>query len=143
VNPPRLDPDDVDVLEPTDPHSDDEAVADPRQRRLILITMCVALIGVVASVSGLNVAQQAIAADLGASQSELLWVINGYTLVLAALLLPVGAIGDRWGRKPVLSIGLVVFAAANVASAFAIGVGLIALFAVWSLRGLRSAEAAG
>jgi len=119
VNPPRLEPDDVDVLEPTDPHTDDEAVADPRQRRLILITMCVALIGVVASVSGLNVAQQAIAADLGASQSQLLWVINGYTLVLAALLLPVGAIGDRWGRKPILTIGLVVFAAANLASAFA------------------------
>ena len=119
MNPPHREPDDVNLLEPADPHTDDEAVADPRQRRLILVTMCVALIGVVASVSGLNVAQQAIAADLGASQSQLLWVINGYTLVLAALLLPVGAIGDRWGRKPVLIIGLIVFAAANAASAFA------------------------
>jgi EmrB/QacA subfamily drug resistance transporter len=119
VDPAQLEPDGIGLLEPADPHADDEAVADPRQRRLILITMCVALIGVVASVSSLNVAQQAIAADLGASQGELLWVINGYTLVLAALLLPVGAIGDRWGRKPILSIGLVIFAAANVASAFA------------------------
>lgn len=119
MNPPHLEPDDINLLEPTDPHTDDEAVADPRQRRLILITMCVALIGVVASVSGLNVAQQAIALDLGASQSQLLWVINGYTLTLAALLLPVGAIGDRWGRKPILISGLVVFATANIASAFA------------------------
>ena len=81
--------------------------------------MCVALVAVVASVSGLNVAQQALAQDLGATQSQLLWIINGYTLALAALLLPVGAIGDRWGRKPILMIGLVAFAATNLASAFA------------------------
>ena len=65
--------------------------------------MCLALVAVVASVSGLNVAQQALAIDLGASQSQVLWIINGYTLALAALLLPIGAIGDRWGRKPVLA----------------------------------------
>ena len=76
--------------------------------------MCTALIAVVASVSGLNVAQQELAVDLGASQSQLLWIINGYTMALAALLLPVGAIGDRWGRKPILVGGLVLFAAANV-----------------------------
>ena len=116
------------LLDPTDPHTDDEAIDDPRQRRLILITMCVALIAVIASVSGLNVAQQALAADLGATQSQLLWIINGYTLALAALLMPVGAIGDRWGRKPVLIIGLVSFAIVNTASAFVDGpAALIAL----------------
>ena len=114
---PHLAPDAA-LLDPTDPHTDDEAIDDPRQRRLILITMCIALIAVIASVSGLNVAQQALAADLGASQSQLLWIINGYTLALAALLMPVGAIGDRWGRKPVLIIGLVSFAIVNTASAF-------------------------
>ena len=46
--------------------------------------MCIALIAVIASVSGLNVAQQALAADLGADQGKLLWIINGYTLALAA-----------------------------------------------------------
>jgi EmrB/QacA subfamily drug resistance transporter len=81
--------------------------------------MCIALTGVVASVTGLNVAQQALANDLGASQSQLLWIINGYTLALAALLLPVGAIGDRWGRKPILLIGLVALSLANLGSAFA------------------------
>ncbi len=68
--------------------------------------MCTALIAVIASVSGLNVAQGQLAADLGATQSQLLWVINGYTIALAALLLPVGAIGDRWGRKHILLGGL-------------------------------------
>ncbi|MHB1130191.1 MAG: MFS transporter [Ilumatobacteraceae bacterium] len=119
MNQSHLEPGDINLFVSGDSRTDVEAVADPRQRRLILITMCVALIGVIASVSGLNVAQQAIALDLGASQSQLLWVINGYTLTLAALLLSVGAIGDRWGRKPILIIGLIVFAAANIASAFA------------------------
>lgn len=111
-------PEDAVLLDPVDPHTDDEAVADARQRHLILITMCVSLIAVIASSSGLNVAQQALSADIGASQSQLLWIINGYTLALAALLMPIGAIGDRWGRKPVLIGGLVLFAAANLASAF-------------------------
>jgi len=109
---------DAALLDPIDPHTDDEAVGDARQRRLILVTMCVALIAVIASVSGLNVAQQQLAADLGATQSQLLWIINGYTLALAALLMPVGAIGDRWGRKPILLAGLALFAVANAASAF-------------------------
>lgn len=119
MNPSFLEPDDAALLDPTDPHTDDEAIFDPNKRRWILIAMCTALVGVVASVSGLNVAQQAIAADLGASQGQLLWVINGYTLVLAALLLPIGAIGDRWGRKPILLAGLGVFLLSNMASAFA------------------------
>lgn len=96
----------------------DVVIVDARRRRLVLAAMCIALVAVVASVSGLNVAQQALATDLGATQSQLLWIINGYTLVLAALLMPVGAIGDRWGRKPILLIGLVVFSLSNFASAF-------------------------
>ena len=92
----------------------DEIITDPRRQRRILIAMCTALIAVVASVSGLNVAQQDLAIDLGASQGQLLWIINGYTMALAALLLPIGAIGDRWGRKPILLGGLVLFAGANV-----------------------------
>ena len=88
-------------------------VTDRRRQRRILIAMILALVAVVGSVSGLNVAQQQLAIDLGASQSELLWIINGYTMALAALLMPVGAIGDRWGRKPILMAGLVLFAISN------------------------------
>lgn len=94
-------------------------VDDPRRRTFILVAACTALIAVVASVSGLNVAQAQLAQDLGATQADLLWVINGYTIALAALLLPFGAIGDRWGRKKVLISGLVLFVVANVAAAFA------------------------
>jgi EmrB/QacA subfamily drug resistance transporter len=110
----------------------EEITTDPRQQRNILIAMCTALIAVIASVSGLNVAQQDLAADLSASQSEILWIINAYTVALAALLMPIGAIGDRWGRKPVLLVGLALFGLASLAAgvatstAFMIGARVVA-----------------
>src|SRR5690606_17908841 len=105
------------------PHA--QLVTDPKRQRQILIAMCAALVAVVASVSGLNVAQQDLALDLGASQNQLLWIINGYTMALAALLLPVGAIGDRWGRKPVLILGLAVFIGANVLASLSSTTGML------------------
>lgn len=110
----------MNLLSESEPPSDGLPIADDKRRqRNILIAMCTALIAVVASVSSLNVAQQDLAIDLGASQSQVLWIINAYTLALAALLMPVGAIGDRWGRKPVLLIGLVVFGIASLGAALA------------------------
>ncbi len=88
-------------------------------QRNVLIAVCTALMAVIASVSGLNVAQQNLAIDLGASQNAILWIINGYTVALAGLLMPMGAIGDRWGRKPVLLAGLVVFGIASLGAGLA------------------------
>jgi EmrB/QacA subfamily drug resistance transporter len=101
------------------PRAGDATVHDPRRRRAILVAVCVALMAVIASVSGLNVAQQQIALAFDASQSTVLWIINTYTISLAALLLPLGAVGDRWGRRPVLLTGLVVFGLASAAAAVA------------------------
>ncbi|WP_157555763.1 MFS transporter [Herbidospora yilanensis] len=89
------------------------------QLRAILIAVSMALMAVIASVSGLSVAQTHMAVEWGASQTTVLWIINVYTLVLAALLLPFGAIGDRLGRKPMLITGLVVFGVAAVVAGFA------------------------
>ncbi|MGW3349644.1 MFS transporter [Nonomuraea rubra] len=97
----------------------DATIHDPRHRRTILITVCLALMAVIASVSGLNVAQPQLTAAFGASQSEVLWIINIYTLTLAALLLPLGALGDRWGRRPMLIAGLLVFGVAGAAAGLA------------------------
>ncbi len=108
-----------------EPAPDAGLITDPARQRRILIAMCAALIAVVASVSALNVALQDLAIDLEASQGALLWIINGYTMALAALLLPIGAIGDRWGRKPVLVGGLVTFIAANLLGGFATSVGVL------------------
>lgn len=107
------------------PSDGDPTVRDPKKRRDILIAVCIALMAVIAAVTGLNVAQPHLALDLGASQSQVLWMINGYAISLAALLLPLGAVGDRWGRKPALLIGLAVFGVANVASALAQTVGIM------------------
>lgn len=97
----------------------DEGAPGARQLRTILVAVCTALMAVIASVSGLNVAQPDLAVDLGASQSTVLWIINLYTLTLAALLLPLGALGDRLGRKPVLITGLTVFGVASAAAGLA------------------------
>ncbi|MEU4049961.1 MFS transporter [Streptomyces olivaceus] len=98
---------------------------DARQLRAILVTVSLALMAVIASVSGLNVAQTHMAVEFGASQTTVLWIINVYTLALAALLLPLGAIGDRLGRKPVLIAGLVLFGAASVVAGLAPSAGVM------------------
>ena len=64
---------------------------------------------VVASVSSLNLAIPSIQKALDASASELVWINAAYALVFAALLLPGGAIGDRFGRRGALQIGLIIF----------------------------------
>src|ERR1041384_5354449 len=96
-----------------------QTIDDPRRRRAVLIGVCIALMAVIASVSGLNVAQPEIAIEFGASQGTVMWIINVYTISLAALLVPLGAVGDRWGRKPVLLAGLVLFGLANILAGLA------------------------
>jgi EmrB/QacA subfamily drug resistance transporter len=102
-----------------DAEAPDPTIQDPRQRRAILAGVCVALMAVIASVSGLNVAQQELTVTFDASQTEVLWFINLYILSLAALLLPLGALGDRWGRRPMLLAGLLVFGVASAAAGLA------------------------
>ncbi|MCO5973134.1 MFS transporter [Actinoallomurus soli] len=103
----------------TDARVPDPVIHDARRRRTVLVAVCVALMAVIASVSGLNVAQPELTAAFGASQSEVLWFINIYAISLGASLLPLGALGDRWGRRPVLLAGLVVFGAASAAAGLA------------------------
>ncbi|TQL66853.1 EmrB/QacA subfamily drug resistance transporter [Nocardioides albertanoniae] len=114
TNPPIISTDPGDSVEEGDP-----TIHDARQRRAILIAVCIALMAVIASVTGLNVAQPDLAVEFDASQSTVLWFINIYTISLAALLLPLGALGDRIGRKPVLLVGLMVFGIANVTAGLA------------------------
>lgn len=85
----------------------------------LLVLMCTALALVIGANSSLSVALPDVAADLGASQTELSYVVNVYALVFAALLLPVGLAADRYGRRPFLVAGLLVFGGASLASAFA------------------------
>jgi EmrB/QacA subfamily drug resistance transporter len=90
-----------------------EMTGHPR-RWLILGILCLCLVLVVASVSSLNVAIPSIQRQLGASQSQLQWILDAYALVFAGMLLPMGALGDRYGRKWTLLTGLVLYGAAAV-----------------------------
>ncbi len=76
-----------------------------------------AVVGIEAT--ALNVATPAIGRDFDASLSSLQWVLNAYTLALAGLLLLGGSLGDRYGRRRLLVIGVVWFAAASLMCAIA------------------------
>jgi EmrB/QacA subfamily drug resistance transporter len=78
--------------------------------------MCLALATVVSAVASLNVAIPSIARDTHATLTELSWVVDAYALVFAALLLPGGALGDRFGRRRALLVGLAVFGAGSAAA---------------------------
>ncbi|MBI5088761.1 MAG: MFS transporter, partial [Actinobacteria bacterium] len=65
----------------------------------------------------LNVAIPSLVNELGATNSQLQWIVDGYTLVFAGLLLTTGSLGDKFGRKRALRVGIVVFALGSALSA--------------------------
>ena len=78
----------------------------------VLAVVSLALMTVVSAVSGLNVALPDLARETGATQTEITWIIDAYTVVFAGLLLFAGALGDRFGRRGVLVAGLAIFGTA-------------------------------
>ena len=88
------------------------------QRQLILGIMCLSLVLIVAAVSSLNVAIPTIVRELEPSSTQQLWIIDAYALVFAGLLLFCGALGDRYGRKNALIVGLIIFSAASIAAGY-------------------------
>jgi len=85
----------------------------------VLFAMCLALVLVVGSVSGVNLVLPSVAVAIGAAATQLTWIADAYTVALAALVLPMGALGDRLGRRNVLLAGTVVFGAGAAVGAAA------------------------
>lgn len=110
----------------------------PGRRRAVLVVVSLALMTVVSAVTGLNVALPDLAVDTGASQTQLTWIVDAYTVVFAGLLLPAGALGDRFGRRGILTAGLVVFGAAS-----ALVLGVHSPGPLVALRALMGLGAAG
>ena len=79
------------------------------KRWFLLGILSSSLLLVIMSVSGLNVALATLQQDLGASGSELQWIVNVYAIAFGGLLLTAGALGDRFGRKGALLSGLTIF----------------------------------
>jgi MFS family permease len=86
-----------------------------RRRIWTLIVACMGVALVISSMVALNTVLGEIAVAASATQTQLTWVVDSYTLVLACLLLPAGAIGDRYGRRCALLVGLAIFATASLA----------------------------
>jgi EmrB/QacA subfamily drug resistance transporter len=85
-----------------------------RRKGIILVSCCLSLLIVSMDATIVNVAIPNIRSDLGATASQLQWVIDIYTLVLASLLLLSGATADRFGRRRTFQIGLTVFAVGSL-----------------------------
>ncbi len=108
----------VDILTRPDQRSDAAAIGgSPRAQTWTLTVACLGVGLVVASMTALNTALGDLAVATSATQAQLTWIVDGYTLALACLLLPAGAIGDRYGRRGALLTGLVVFALGSAAPA--------------------------
>jgi len=85
-----------------------------RRARLWLLTVtCFGVLVVISSMVALNTALPDIATATSATQSQLTWIVDSYTLALACLLLPAGALGDRFGRRGAMLVGLAIFGAAS------------------------------
>ena len=89
------------------------------RRWLALGALVLALVVIGLDATVLNLALPTLAGSLRASESELQWFVTAYTLALAAAMMPAGLLGDRYGRKTVLLIGLVLFGIASAACAYA------------------------
>ena len=87
--------------------------------------LCLSLLVVVIDNTILNTALPTLARVLHAGTSSLQWITDAYTLCFAALLIPAGALGDRYGRRLSLLGGLTVFALGSTAAAFASGTGML------------------
>ncbi|MGD0875739.1 MAG: DHA2 family efflux MFS transporter permease subunit [Acidimicrobiales bacterium] len=95
------------------------------RRKQILLVLCLSLLAGVIDNTVLNTALPTLARVLHAGTSSLQWIVDGYTLCFAALLIPAGALGDRYGRRRSLIGGLVVFALGSLAASFAPNAGVL------------------
>ncbi len=106
------------------------------KRWLVLAVMCISLFIISIDTTVLNLALPSIASEFQATTSELQWVVDAYTLIFASLLITTGAIGDRFGRKKLLIIGLGLFALGSLGAALSVSTIMLIVFrAVLGLAG--------
>jgi EmrB/QacA subfamily drug resistance transporter len=91
----------------------------PARRWIALGVLCLSLLLAVVDNTIVNVAIPTLNRDLGASTTQLQWIVDAYTLVFSALLLTMGHFGDRFGRRRALQLGLLLFAITSGLAAFA------------------------
>jgi EmrB/QacA subfamily drug resistance transporter len=80
----------------------------------LLPSIALSLMTVISAVSALNIALPDVAKNTGATQTQLTWIVDAYTVVFAGLLLLSGAVADKYGRKTLLQAGLLIYLGANI-----------------------------
>lgn len=98
--------------------SDGQTAQQHDRRWAILAVLCLSVFLVVVDNTIVNVALPTFSRELGASISQLQWIVDAYSLVFAGLLLAAGSLGDRRGRKGTLQVGLTLFAITSTVAAF-------------------------
>ena len=88
-----------------------------RSKLPVLLTVCAAVLAINLDTTIVNVALPSISTDLEAGTRSLQWIVDGYNLAFAALVLAAGSLSDRFGRRPALILGLVAFAGASMVGA--------------------------
>ncbi|MFI6844925.1 MFS transporter [Kitasatospora sp. NBC_00085] len=88
------------------------------RRWWILVVLCLSTLVLVIDSMALTVAVPSMTEDIGASTQDIQWILDSYVLVFAGLLLTSGSLGDRFGRRKVMIIGLLLFGAASLAATF-------------------------
>jgi EmrB/QacA subfamily drug resistance transporter len=90
------------------------------RRGLILTAVCLSAFAINVDTTIVNVALPSLTRQLGAGTRDLQWIVDGYNLAFAALVLSAGSLGDRFGRRPMLLIGLLGFAASSTVAALCV-----------------------
>ena len=91
----------------------------------VLATVCAAVLAINLDTTIVNVALPSISRELSAGTRQLQWVVDGYNLAFAGLVLAAGSLSDRFGRRPALVIGLIGFAAASAVGALVTSAGAL------------------
>ena len=107
-----------------------DPAADTTHKSIALAVVCLCVTVIVLDNTILNVALPSIADSLHANTSQLQWVVDAYTLTFASLLLSTGTIGDRFGRRGTLMVGLAIFGTGSALAAFSND--------AWALVGFRA-----
>jgi EmrB/QacA subfamily drug resistance transporter len=108
-----------------------------REKVIVLLTMCFALAMAMLDNTVVNVALPTISRELGAGVSELQWIVDGYVLAFASLLLTGGIAGDRYGRKRMFLLGLAIFTTSSLLCGLSSSTGQ--LIAARALQGVGAA----
>ena len=100
------------------------------KNKIALTILCIAIFIIAVSDTVLNLALPAISGNLGATATQLLWIVDSYVLMVAALQIVFGLIGDRYGRKRMLQTGLLIFGIGSLGAGVSTSADLLIIFRV-------------